>query len=133
MEEDLEGLLHVSELSGDKVESPEEVVSIGQVVDVKVIRVDDENRKIGLSLKEVTEEESAQLEALYAQAAEGESPTAVGSVPENIPDEVPDIEDQPEAAPVAEMESADSEVAEEPAADDAEESTGDAEESENKE
>ena len=133
MEEDLEGLLHVSELSGDKVESPEEVVSIGQVVDVKVIRVDDENRKIGLSLKEVTEEERAQLAALYAQAAEGESPTAVGSVPENIPDEVPDIEDQPEEAPVAEMESADSEAAEEPAADEAEESAGDAEESENKE
>ncbi|OUU23576.1 MAG: bifunctional 4-hydroxy-3-methylbut-2-enyl diphosphate reductase/30S ribosomal protein S1 [Planctomycetia bacterium TMED53] len=102
MEDDLEGLLHISELSGDKIESPEEVVSIGQVVDVKVIRVDDENRKIGLSLKEVTEEESAQLAALYAEAAEGESPTTVGSVPENIPDEVPDIEDHTDETPVAE-------------------------------
>jgi len=91
MDEDLEGLLHISELAEEKVETPEEVVKIGQVVDVKVIKVDDENRKIGLSLKEVTEEESAQLSALYAEAAEGESPTAVGSVPENLPDEIPDL------------------------------------------
>ena len=91
MDEDLEGLLHISELADEKVETPEEVVKIGQVVDVKVIKVDDENRKIGLSLKEVTEEESAQLSALYAEAAEGESPTAVGSVPENLPDEIPDL------------------------------------------
>ncbi|MEE2889525.1 MAG: 30S ribosomal protein S1, partial [Planctomycetota bacterium] len=93
MEEDLEGLLHISELSEEKVETPEEVVQIGQVIDVKVIKVDDENRKIGLSLKEVTEEEKGQLAALYAEAAEGESPTTHGSVPENIPDEIPDLEE----------------------------------------
>jgi small subunit ribosomal protein S1 len=91
MDEDLEGLLHISELSEDKVEAPEEVVKIGQQVDVKVIKVDEENRKIGLSLKEVTEEESGQLSALYAEAGEGESPTAVGSVPEHLPDEIADI------------------------------------------
>ncbi|MGE4618202.1 MAG: 30S ribosomal protein S1 [Planctomycetota bacterium] len=101
MEEDLEGLLHISELTEEKVETPEEVVKIGQVIDVKVIKVDDENRKIGLSLKEVTEDESAQLAALYAQAAEGESPTAAGSVPENIPDEIPDLEQMEEESAVA--------------------------------
>lgn len=93
MDEDLEGLLHISELSEEKVEAPEEVVKIDQKVDVKVIKVDEENRKIGLSLKEVTAEESEQLSALYAEAAEGESPTAVGSVPENLPDEIPDLGD----------------------------------------
>jgi len=93
MDEDLEGLLHISELSEEKVEAPEEVVKIDQKVDVKVIKVDEENRKIGLSLKEVTAEESEQLSALYAEAGEGESPTAVGSVPENLPDEIPDLGD----------------------------------------
>ncbi len=48
--DDLEGLLHVSELSESKVESPEEVVSVGQEVDVKVLRVDGQDRKIGLTL-----------------------------------------------------------------------------------
>jgi small subunit ribosomal protein S1 len=47
---DLEGLLHVSELSDDKVASPEEVVQVGQEVDVKVLRVDSQERKIGLTL-----------------------------------------------------------------------------------
>jgi len=120
MDEDLEGLLHISELSEDKVEAPEEVVKIGQQVDVKVIKVDEENRKIGLSLKEVTEEESGQLSALYAEAAEGESPTAVGSVPENLPDEIPDlgeVVDQIDAAAAVEEDAAEGKAsADEPAA-----------------
>ncbi|MCK6481646.1 MAG: 30S ribosomal protein S1 [Planctomycetes bacterium] len=49
---DLEGLLHVSELSseGQKIESPEEVVKPGQEVEVKVLRVDPTERKIGLTM-----------------------------------------------------------------------------------
>jgi small subunit ribosomal protein S1 len=46
-----DGLIPVSELSWTRVENPEEVVKPGQLVDVKVIRIDPENRKIGLSLK----------------------------------------------------------------------------------
>ena len=42
------------------------------------------------------------MAALYEQAAEGESPTTVGSVPENLPDEVPDIEDPEDVVPVPE-------------------------------
>ena len=55
LEEDLEGLLHISELADDKVDNPEEVVSVGDKVKVKVIKVDTEERKIGLTLLEVTE------------------------------------------------------------------------------
>ena len=47
----LEGLLHVSEISDQPVEKPEEVLTIGQDVKVKVINVDYELRKIGLSMK----------------------------------------------------------------------------------
>jgi len=47
---DLEGLLHVSELSDKKVESAEEVVKVGQEVEVKVLRVDPQERKIGLTM-----------------------------------------------------------------------------------
>jgi small subunit ribosomal protein S1 len=49
LEEELEGLLHVSELADDKVENPEDVVKVGDEVDVKILRVDIEDRKIGLS------------------------------------------------------------------------------------
>jgi small subunit ribosomal protein S1 len=51
LEEDLEGLLHISELADHKVENPEDVVKIGQEIEVKILRVDPEERKIGLSLK----------------------------------------------------------------------------------
>jgi small subunit ribosomal protein S1 len=51
LEEDLEGLLHVSELADHKVESPQEIVKPGEELEVKILRVDTEDRKIGLSLK----------------------------------------------------------------------------------
>ena len=49
LEEDLEGLLHISELSDHKIESPEEIVQPGLKIEVRVIRVDIAERKIGLS------------------------------------------------------------------------------------
>src|SRR3990170_7194921 len=46
LEEDLEGLLHISELADHKVENPQEVVQMGQDVEVKILRVDLDERKI---------------------------------------------------------------------------------------
>ncbi len=51
LEADLEGLLHISELADHKVENPQDVVKPGDEVDVKILRVDTGDRKIGLSLK----------------------------------------------------------------------------------
>jgi len=51
LEEGLEGLLHISELSDQKVDNPQDVVKPSQEVEVKILRVDTDDRKIGLSLK----------------------------------------------------------------------------------
>ncbi|GJQ28326.1 MAG: 30S ribosomal protein S1 [Phycisphaerae bacterium] len=51
LENDLEGLLHISELADHKVENPQDVVKAGDEIDVKILRVDRPDRKIGLSLK----------------------------------------------------------------------------------
>ena len=51
LEPGLEGLLHVSEIADQKIEKPEDVVKPGQELEVKILRVDTEDRKIGLSLK----------------------------------------------------------------------------------
>ena len=51
-----DGLIHISELSWSMVNSPEEVVSVGQKVDVFVLRVDAENMKIALSLRRLQPE-----------------------------------------------------------------------------
>ncbi len=53
LEGELEGLLHVSELADHKVEHPEEIVKVGDEIEVKILRVDTDDRKIGLSLKRV--------------------------------------------------------------------------------
>jgi small subunit ribosomal protein S1 len=51
LEPGLEGLLHISELADHKVDSPEEVVNVGDEIEVKILRVDRAERKIGLSRK----------------------------------------------------------------------------------
>ncbi len=53
LENGLEGLLHISELADHKVDSPEDVVKVGDEIEVKILRVDCEERKIGLSRKRV--------------------------------------------------------------------------------
>ncbi|MGA1392979.1 MAG: 30S ribosomal protein S1 [Phycisphaerales bacterium] len=63
LEDGLEGLLHISELSDQKVENPQDVVKLGQEVEVKILRVDTDERKIGLSLKRAQWGEEAEREA----------------------------------------------------------------------
>jgi len=53
LENGLEGLLHISELADHKVENPEEIVKVGEQIEVKILRVDPDERKIGLSRKRV--------------------------------------------------------------------------------
>ena len=61
LEDDLEGLLHVSELADHKVEHPESMVSVGEDLEVRVLRVDTAERKIGLSRKtEIGESEQTE-------------------------------------------------------------------------
>jgi small subunit ribosomal protein S1 len=51
LENDLEGLLHISELADHKIDKPQDIVKLGQEVEVKILRIDNESRKIGLSLR----------------------------------------------------------------------------------
>ncbi len=52
-DEDLEGLIHISELSPTRVEHPKEVLSEGDKVTLRVIKIDKERQRIGLSLRKV--------------------------------------------------------------------------------
>ena len=69
LEPGLEGLLHISELTEENIESPEEVVKVGDEIEVKVLRVDAKDRKIGLSRRNVddpTVPEEVSAEAMGA-------------------------------------------------------------------
>jgi small subunit ribosomal protein S1 len=84
LEDDLEGLLHVSELADHKVNDPSEIVQPGMKVEVRVIRVDTEERKIGLSFVHSDFEENKRFNEPGARAqpapdAEGAAPAAEGS------------------------------------------------------
>jgi len=53
LEPELEGLLHISELADHKVDKPQDVVKLGEEIEVKILKVDTDARKIGLSLRRV--------------------------------------------------------------------------------
>lgn len=80
LEDGLEGLLHISELADQKVDNPEDVVKVGDPIEVKVLRVDTEDRKIGLSRRRV--DWSAEQEADDAKKRAPDDPS---SNPANIP------------------------------------------------
>ncbi|MDP9174228.1 MAG: 30S ribosomal protein S1 [Planctomycetota bacterium] len=71
LEPGLEGLLHISEISDQKVEKPEDQLKVGQELDVKILRVDSDERKIGLSLKRAQwAQEEEVREVVRAQRSE---------------------------------------------------------------
>jgi small subunit ribosomal protein S1 len=74
--DDVEGLIHLSELTDANITHPREVVKEGDQVSVKIIRIDPERRRIGLSLKQA-EGESEWDEYQRAEVVEE------GAVPEN--------------------------------------------------
>jgi small subunit ribosomal protein S1 len=83
LESELEGLLHISELSDQKVESPQDIVKIGDEVEVKILRVDTDSRKIGLSLRRVqwaAEDQQNQAPIPVIETPEKEGPQRRGGL-----------------------------------------------------
>jgi small subunit ribosomal protein S1 len=109
LEPDLEGLLHISELADHKVDKPQDVVQPGDEIEIKILKVDAEARKIGLSLRRVqwaAEDQTAGLPKPMTQAATGDV------VLEAEPAEASKGEDSAEASAPAEPTSQASDTAE---------------------
>ena len=75
--EGVEGLVHVSEMSKDRIEKPEDAFEVGQKVMVKVIKLDAVERKIGLSIKEA--ENADAYQAYSAESGGGSASTSAGA------------------------------------------------------
>ena len=56
-DDEIEGLIHISELSEGRINHPKEAVKEGQVLTLRIIRIDSERRRLGLSLKRVDQAE----------------------------------------------------------------------------
>ena len=66
--EDVDGLIHISRISTERINSPADVLKVGDLVDVKIIEIDNQNRKLALSIRAIKEE--AERAAAAAKAAE---------------------------------------------------------------
>lgn len=70
--EGLEGLCHISELSDERVESAESVAKLGQEMDFKILRIENEDQKIGLSHRAVGKEDEPVVDTrVYSSEAKG--------------------------------------------------------------
>jgi len=69
--DNLEGLCHISELSDERVARPEDAVQLGQEMEFRVLRVDAENKKIGLSARAAALEEPIAETKIYTSEAGG--------------------------------------------------------------
>ena len=83
LEDGVEGLIHLSELSREKITDPEEVVSVGQELDAKIIKIDIETRKIGLSVRAFMEDNERQ-EVLDVNRQATETVTIGDTAPEEM-------------------------------------------------
>jgi small subunit ribosomal protein S1 len=63
LEEGIEGLIHVSEMSREKIEKPSDVVKVGETISAVVLHIDPHEKRIGLSMKGLKEKvEKAEIE-----------------------------------------------------------------------
>ena len=76
--DDVDGLIHISRISTERINSPADVLTVGQVVDVMITSIDNENRKLALSIRAITEaaEKAAAAEARAAEKAAADAEAA---------------------------------------------------------
>jgi small subunit ribosomal protein S1 len=79
LEEGIEGLVHVSEISREKVEKPSDVLKPGETVSAIVLHVDSQERRIGLSMKGLKEKmEKAEIEKYMS--SQGSASNSLGAL-----------------------------------------------------
>ena len=65
LEDGVEGLIHISDLSWNKIKHPSELVAPGDVIDVQILDFDEANHKLSLGLKQLTPNPWDEIEAKY--------------------------------------------------------------------
>lgn len=108
LDDDLEGLIHVSELSEHRIAHPKEVVKEGDQVTLRVIKIDPERRRIGLSLRKVDSAAYSDLDwkMVMAEEVEGAQESIEGSEATPEPEPVAQ-QDEPTVEAVEEAEEVD--------------------------
>ena len=71
-----DGLIHISQIADHKIATPADVLKVGDVVDAKITAIDDDNRKISLSIRALIEDAKAEEEAAAPEEYVAEAPEA---------------------------------------------------------
>lgn len=119
--DDIEGLIHITELSENRVEHPKDIVQVGQNLTLRVVKVDVESRRIGLSVRRVASAQYADMdwdtamrdmpeseaekpaeEESKAETAKAKKPKAKKPKPEKPAAETPEAEEPEPEKPAAE-------------------------------
>ncbi|UCD98919.1 MAG: S1 RNA-binding domain-containing protein [Chloroflexota bacterium] len=107
LDEDLEGLIHISEISEQRVAHPKEVLHEGDVVTLRVIKIEPERHRIGLSLRKVDSPAYSDFDwkMTLAEVVEESQEHEPGAELEELALEATEVaESNTEEEPVAEME-----------------------------
>ncbi len=80
LEADIEGLIHISEISMERITKPEEAVKVGDVLKAEIISIDKDARKIGLSAKLVKLREGKMDVEEYVKKATSTAKTTMGDL-----------------------------------------------------
>ena len=67
----IEGLVHISEITDENIAKPSDILELGQEVKVKILNIDDENKKMSLSIKDAVETSNEYMQ--YNDEEEGYS------------------------------------------------------------
>lgn len=68
----VDGLIHISQIANRRIGKPEEVLSVGDVVEAKITAIDTENHKISLSIRALAEPAAAEVEEVPEVEDNGE-------------------------------------------------------------
>ena len=60
----VDGLIHISQIAMQRIAKPADLLEIGQIVDARIIEIDDEKQKVSLSIRALLEEAAAAAEAM---------------------------------------------------------------------
>jgi small subunit ribosomal protein S1 len=80
LDDNLEGLCHISELSDERVAKPEDVVQLGQEMEFKILRIDAESKKIGLSARAVGKEDEPIVDTKVYSSEAGSGMASLGEL-----------------------------------------------------
>lgn len=72
--EGIDGLIHISQISHDRIAKPQDVLTVGQEVEAKITQIDTERKRISLSIKALTEPDTAAEEDAAEEAPAEEAP-----------------------------------------------------------